>query len=324
MPTAVKKQMATYYVATNGSDNNSGNSLGSPFRTIGKGLSVIVAGDTLFIRGGSYSEDIDSGDQTIPVGTSWSNAPLISAYQAESVTLRRISLYASYIRYAIFQNLILDVQSTAAEGVYLADGTTHIRVIGCEIKNARVSGVMFPRIADGFNELINCDVHHSGTSGRGHGLYIGSSNNIFEGNRIHHNASSGMQVYNGYGETPSNNLIRNNRFYNNGTTPASTLGYFPFGIVLGSGNNNAAYNNLCYSTDGGGISTTSGATNSKIYNNTIYGNSSTAYAVDLGGGGGTVVKNNIIFGNGLNSINNTSGAVLSNNLFTDPLFVSVA
>ena len=45
---------ATYYVATNGNDNNSG-TISSPWATWQKGFSTIVAGDVLYIRGGTYA-----------------------------------------------------------------------------------------------------------------------------------------------------------------------------------------------------------------------------------------------------------------------------
>src|SRR3954469_16439603 len=43
-----------YYVATTGSDSNPG-TMASPFATLQKGVNVAVAGDTVYIRGGTYS-----------------------------------------------------------------------------------------------------------------------------------------------------------------------------------------------------------------------------------------------------------------------------
>jgi len=47
----------TYYVATNGSDSHSGSS-GSPFKTIQKCATKVVAGDTCQIAGGDYHETV--------------------------------------------------------------------------------------------------------------------------------------------------------------------------------------------------------------------------------------------------------------------------
>src|SRR5215217_7462682 len=66
---------ATYYVATTGSDANPG-SQSQPFRTIDKGVSMLHAGDTLYIRGGTYNPGRfgQHASVEIPSGTSWSNA----------------------------------------------------------------------------------------------------------------------------------------------------------------------------------------------------------------------------------------------------------
>src|SRR5262245_49133023 len=42
-----------YYVATTGSDSNPG-TMDAPFATLQKGVNVAVAGDTVYIRGGTY------------------------------------------------------------------------------------------------------------------------------------------------------------------------------------------------------------------------------------------------------------------------------
>lgn len=50
--------MATYFVATNGSDSNTGTSSGAAFRTVAKAISVMTAGDTTRIASGRYAEDL--------------------------------------------------------------------------------------------------------------------------------------------------------------------------------------------------------------------------------------------------------------------------
>ena len=46
---------ATYYVATTGNDTTGDGSFSLPWKTIGKAASVMVAGDTTYIRGGTYN-----------------------------------------------------------------------------------------------------------------------------------------------------------------------------------------------------------------------------------------------------------------------------
>ncbi|MCK4792198.1 MAG: DUF1565 domain-containing protein, partial [Desulfobacteraceae bacterium] len=54
---ATAARAETYYVATNGSDENPG-SEAKPFRTIQKAAGVARAGDTILLRGGVYSEAV--------------------------------------------------------------------------------------------------------------------------------------------------------------------------------------------------------------------------------------------------------------------------
>src|SRR4051794_19955776 len=57
---------STYYVSPSGSDSGPG-SISAPWRTVAKGLTSLRAGDTLYIRGGTYVENIQS--PTISTGT---------------------------------------------------------------------------------------------------------------------------------------------------------------------------------------------------------------------------------------------------------------
>src|SRR6476660_9411440 len=112
---------ATYYVATTGNDSNPGTA-NQPFRTIVRGVKVLRAGDRLYIRSGTYGEHIDSNALTIPTGTSWSDAPIISGYPGERVILapgsaQIINLPHAYIQYVSFENLVLDGQNTSNETI---------------------------------------------------------------------------------------------------------------------------------------------------------------------------------------------------------------
>src|SRR5215475_1054797 len=71
---------ATYYVATTGSDANPG-SQSQPFRTIDKGVQALHAGDTLYLRGGTYTNQSIGywGPTPVPNGTSWATATTIAA-----------------------------------------------------------------------------------------------------------------------------------------------------------------------------------------------------------------------------------------------------
>jgi hypothetical protein len=69
-----------YYVSPTGSDSYNGTSLSTPFKTIQKAASVMVAGDNCFIRQGTYRETVT------PVNSGSAGSPItFAAYQGEKV-----------------------------------------------------------------------------------------------------------------------------------------------------------------------------------------------------------------------------------------------
>ena len=77
------------------------------------GLSVMEAGDVLYLREGAYNEDINSNNQTWPTGTSWNDAPQIAGYPGETAILHGfINPAADYIQYVIFKDFIIDGERT--------------------------------------------------------------------------------------------------------------------------------------------------------------------------------------------------------------------
>ena len=76
-------QGANYYVATSyGSDSNNGNSINTPFKTIGKAASVMSSGDKCYIRQGRYHEtitidDLDGSSGSAIVFTNYNNERVV-------------------------------------------------------------------------------------------------------------------------------------------------------------------------------------------------------------------------------------------------------
>jgi len=296
--------MANYYVATTGNNSNPG-TIGSPFLTIAKGISVLVAGDTLYIRSGNYNESINSNNQTIPAGTSWSNVVTISAYPGESVTIYIVLLANSSIKYLVFKDLIIDGRRTSNETVYISTAN-HIRFTGCELKDSYFQGVLMPHPGSDYNEFINCNIHgHGHTVNLDHGIYCASRYNLIQGCDIHDNAAYGVTVYNGYGERPDGNVIKGNRFHHNAVLGSGG------GIGVASSTGTLVYNNLVYSNRIGIEVAWGSPVGAKIYNNTVYGNV-TGITMNSDSSG-ALVKNNIVYQSG-SITNNGSGTVQANNL----------
>jgi Right handed beta helix region/Protein of unknown function (DUF1565) len=316
---------ANYYVATNGNDGNPGTQV-QPFQTIHKGLSVVRAGDTLFLRGGTYNEAINSNSQTIPTGSSWTDAPRIAAYPSETVVLQGsygngINLAASYIHYVIFDGLIVD-----GGGVSMQNGANHVRFQNGEVRNALGQGIQggFGSTATTNLELLNMRIHNNGnptviseSPGSGgrydHGIYVAISNLLIDGCDIHDNTGYGIQIYDSSGGRANNAVIRNNRIHDNKGDGNVTLNY---------GDNILFYNNLVYNGLNG-VSMMYSVTNTKVYNNTIYNHPSGAGVQVQSGSSGAAIINNILYQDSSGFMNyGASSVTTSNNLTTNPQFVN--
>jgi len=330
----VAVQAATYYVASSGNDSYScamATAIASPLRTIKHGMDCMRAGDRLYIRGGTYNEQINSNNQIITSGTSWSDAPIISGYPGETVIISGggsgVILIALNVQYVSFENIIVDGQNTADNVVGLGTsggtGAHHIRFKNCEIKNA---GHILVFLHGSNNIIDGCHIHHSGNTiafprptNRHYGLYVEGSYNLVQNSEIDHTNDHGITSYSGY-NMPAGNVYRNNRFHHTGLLSASSPA-----LGLDKGSALQAYNNVIYSTTGHGLMIGSnGATGPVAYNNTIYGGAQSGIWIQSSSSG-AIVRNNIVYANASGQIgNDKSDTVLSNNLTTNPYFVDAA
>ncbi len=312
--------MATYFTSTTGNDNNSGNQ-SFPFLTIARGLQSVVTGDTLYIRGGAYSEEINNQTQVVASGTSWSNPVTISSFSTEIVTLNgggRLNLngYGSTIaQYIIFNGLILDGQTTGDTGVFFGGPLVHhIRLQNSEVRNYFHQGIQG---YDNTNiELINVKSHHNGIDRLKHGLYMAVQNLLIDGCEFYSNSGYGIQLYHQSGTNLELNggIVRNTRVYNN-------LG--DGGVTINNTSNFLFCNNLVYNNVGEGVGVCYNGVNSvRIFNNTFYGNGGNAINI-CAGVPGTSIQNNIIYNNS-GAINDVSGLSFQNkNLINqNPFFVN--
>src|SRR5438445_5069087 len=81
---------ATYYVATTGNDSNScstAQTITTPKHTLNSAVGCLLAGDTLFVRAGTYDESIE-GSAFTGSGTNWTNKIRIANYASEIVWLK--------------------------------------------------------------------------------------------------------------------------------------------------------------------------------------------------------------------------------------------
>lgn len=281
---------ATLYVATNGSDSNSGRSAGSPLRTLAKAASVVQPGDVVYIRGGVY-----------PVKLSLT----------KSGTSSRPIVWASYPG----ERAILDgsdkVQGRDTDGLWV-NGNFNI-VANLTVRNAPKQGI----IVFGSDNLITGVVSHS----NGHvGIqnYKGNRNR-FEYLTVYDNYdrqnarnqpgqdADGLQILSGdrtvvshvvsYNNSDdgidawksTNTIIEYSVSYNNGRgTYGNGNGFKAGGPV---DNRNIVRNSIAFNNRSRGFTDNAGR-NITFINNTAFNNQGVAYQ----GGSTTTFKNNLAIG----------------------------
>jgi parallel beta-helix repeat protein len=291
-PSTPSPSGSVFYVSTSGNDANPGTQ-SSPLRTIKRGLGVLKAGNTLFIRGGTYSEILQTHTGTkFPVGTSWNTPVTVAAYTGETVILRGaidIGIASPPTQYVIFDGINIDATNEES-GLALTGGSHHIRFQNFEIKNPQVNGIQLTWHNGGstYNEFRNCHIHDTGKSGKGHGIYIETSNNLIDGCDLHDNYRYGLQIYDGYNQASNFNIIRNNHVHQNGLLQAHSGG-----ITIG-GDGNLIENNRVHDNPWG-ISVLSGSPrNTKVRNNTVWNHPGAGVVI---GGINTTLENNTAYNN---------------------------
>jgi parallel beta-helix repeat protein len=331
---ATAAQAGTYYVATTGNDSFPG-TLEQPFRTIIKGVSVLKPGDTTVVRAGTYRESLDTNRVVFPSGTSWTSAVTLAAYPGEKVVLiGYINFAAVPASYIIVSGLSIDANNSV-EGFTINQGSHHIRLQNCEIKNTYTNGIGIwwgnnNGLSSDYNEILNCSIHHVGSRGgdgipdtpfgygRGHGIYMTTSNNIIRGNTFYDIGEYSIHQWTATPKFANNNIIDGNAVTRSGHNTTRYGQVCCGGIAVYAGNGAIVRNNIVYANEVNGINVDSTCSNCKIYNNTTYNNPGwNIYSFD--GGSGREVRNNIAYPKGIYS---GSGTESSNNLNTNPNFAN--
>jgi hypothetical protein len=329
-------QAATYYVATTGNDSNPG-TIQLPFRTIVKGVSVLKPGDTTLVRAGTYRESIDTNKVTFPNGTSWTSAVTLAVYPNEQVTLiGTINLAGMQHSYIIVSGLTIDANNSP-EGFTINQGSHHIRLQNCEIKNTYQHGIGLwwgnnNGLSSDYNEILNCKIHHIGSRagdgvpdvpfgyGRGHGIYMTTSNNIIRGNTFYDVGEYSIHQWAASPQLANNNIIEGNLITRSGHDTTRYGSVCCGGIIVSCGNGTIVRNNIVYGNEVEGIGIGQTCTNCKVYNNTTYNNPGNN--IKSGdGGSGIEIRNNIAYPKGISL---GSGSVSTNNLTTNPNFANAA
>lgn len=207
-----------YYVAVTGSDQNSG-SADAPWRTLQKAVNSLDPGDTLYVRGGVYSEFVNvnvSGTETAGIA--------VRNYPGET---------------PILDGSGLEVASGNQALVYLT-GVSNLTWEGFEIRNLATSSSSYDpagiRIKNGGSRIriLNNDIHdirNTSTSGNAHGIHVLGNTSVpltgltISGNRVHHLMTGKSESL-----TLSGNIdgfeITNNKVFENNNIGIELAGFY--------------------------------------------------------------------------------------------------
>ncbi len=165
---------AEYYVATTGSDSNAG-TLAAPFATLQKGVNTAVAGDTVWIRGGTYNittpATSGAGVNFTKSGTSDSNRINYFAYQSEipvfDFTHMVISttgythgfvINASYLHFKGLEIRYVPMNTFSNNGIAVTGGGYDI-FESLNMHHNSGNGIFIGSKNAGGHQILNCDAH---------------------------------------------------------------------------------------------------------------------------------------------------------------------
>lgn len=207
------------YVAPNGNDANPGTA-GAPYRSVQKGLDSVRPGQTLYLRGGTYVENV----QASPAGTS-SARILVSAYPGERPVIKGL-VSISDPRYVTFSGFNVTWNSGGYdEHMFKISGGSGWVLQNSEIWGARsFADLLIAGSPHGWAVRYNI-IHdtYGGESNvnRSHNLYantnLDATGGVIERNLIY-NATHGTNVKlagaGGSGGGAANVIVRYNTLYN--------------------------------------------------------------------------------------------------------------
>lgn len=187
----------TYYVSTTGNNSNPGTE-GKPWRTIAKGMDMLNAGDTLYVRGGTYTEGLmrikRSGTEASPIKvlSSPGESPRITCPNAsqsqDQILIQHMNGYNLPMGWITIEGLEID---SCYSGIKFYN--LHNSVIRRNwIHNCLHSGIY----GNGTRLLFDRNIVNSNGSVKigAHGFYMNGSHFTITNNLIYDNQAFGIQL----------------------------------------------------------------------------------------------------------------------------------
>lgn len=332
--TNAKQENANFiYVALNGNDQNNGTK-SKPFRTLKKAASEAKAGSTVFIRKGTYNENLvvkHSGTKSKPITFKpYKNEKVILSGEGMKDVEGDTSLVMinnkNYITISglTIQDLTTDLANETVMGIHVTGSSSHITLENNHVQRIETHA------DDGNGHGIAIygtrpmkDIHIANNTVEN--LKLGSSESIVlngnindfkvENNLVHRNNNIGIDLigyegtyHNKKADYVRNGVVKNNTVYENSSygNPAYGDDYNAGGIYIDGGKNITIEKNTIYQCDIGIEATSEHADkyadhinilNNIIYNNFYTGISIGGYDENRGGTINSTISQNIIFRN---------------------------
>jgi hypothetical protein len=193
---AVEAHAATYYVSTTGSNSNAGTST-KPWKTIAYATSKMGAGDTTYVRGGTYKEGEIRFRKS---GTSSAPIKLLAASGASPIIDFVDKASSKQIRFHNNSGLMYPIGWITVEGFQIRNAYTGFKIYNGHdltirrnsIQNSKTHGLF----GNGTRILIERNkINNNGTTTYyNHGIYMGGTAIKVINNLIYSNLCYGIQV----------------------------------------------------------------------------------------------------------------------------------
>jgi parallel beta-helix repeat protein len=321
---AADSSAATYYVGKSGNDSNScsqAQNISTPKLSLAAGAACMAGGDTLYVRGGTYSGS--SNSVIVPSGSSWSSPTRVARYANETVILQPnpFRTFNATLSYVVFDGFVLDGAGQGwRDGISIGQGPHHLRFVNIELRNYGANGIS--ATTDG-NEFLNCIVHDGGTTDFDNAFYLIGSYNVIDHCEIYRWAGAAVQIYSGGSGTLTGNVVSRNYIHHtsggiagtsNNDTGGYSNGFRTQGIIVQDARDTRVWGNTITSLRATSnpryaIIAGTSAMNTRIYNNTVTGNPTEGIEIAASVGSGTEIKNNILVNNSLGNVLADGGVI---------------
>jgi hypothetical protein len=331
---------STYYVATDGSDYGSG-TIDDPFQTISYAVQLVTAGDTIYVRGGTYSY---TGASTVislnaKSGASDANRCYLMGYNDERPLLdcTAMTTGASADCIKITGNYWyvkgLDIKGAPRNGINL-NGGSYCIVEFCSSYENRNTGIQIQNWS-AYNQIINCDSYYNrddddkDADGFAPKTNVGTGN-YFYGCRSWQNSDDGYDGFLSNGADDVNTTYENCWAFKSGYLKDGTQSNGNGNGFKMSGNylrHNVIYKNcLCFNNKAKGFDQNHNKGSMTLYNCTSFSNGGNNYSIyeTLASGKMLTVTNCANLTGGVNLLADSNFVVQTTNSWMSPFDVNNA